>query len=107
MSFYQASKVLLLSLSERTSAKGNTYLSGWLGKAKVVGFRGEDDHGNPTWNIYVSEPERRDNTQGLDHPAPTPDMTEHRRNQRAQRNAAAAQRRHDDAMTDLNDEIPL
>src|SRR4051794_29307515 len=53
-------RVLLLQLSERTSAKGNAYLSGWLGKASVVAFRGEDDkHGNPTWDLFVSEPQPR------------------------------------------------
>src|SRR5690349_23017582 len=53
-------RVLLLTLSERTSAKGNAYLSGWLGKASVVAFRGEDDrHGNPTWDVFVSEPQPR------------------------------------------------
>jgi hypothetical protein len=53
-------RVLLLTLSERTSAKGNAYLSGWLGKASVVAFRGEDDkHGNPTWDLFVSTPEPR------------------------------------------------
>jgi hypothetical protein len=54
------SHVLLMQLSERTSAKGNAYLSGWLGKASVVAFRGEDDkHGNPTWDLFVSEPQPR------------------------------------------------
>src|SRR3954447_13522113 len=53
-------RVLLLTLSERTSAKGNAYLSGWLGKASVVAFRGGDDkHGNPTWDLFVSTPELR------------------------------------------------
>src|SRR3954466_4563064 len=53
-------RVLLLQLSERTSAKGNRYLSGWLGKASVVAFRGEDDkHGNPTWDLFASEPQPR------------------------------------------------
>src|SRR3954468_2302597 len=51
-------RVLLLTLSERTSGKGNAYLAGWLGKASVVAFRGEDDrHGNPTWDVFVSTPE--------------------------------------------------
>src|SRR6476659_5200659 len=55
-----ANRVLLLQLSERTSAKGNPYLSGWLGKASVVAFRGEDDrHGNPVWDVFVSTPEPR------------------------------------------------
>ncbi len=51
-------RVLLLSLSERTSAKGNRYLSGWLGKASVVAFPGEPDKfGNETWDVFVSTPE--------------------------------------------------
>ena len=29
-------RVLLMQLSERTSGRGNRYLSGWLGKASVV-----------------------------------------------------------------------
>src|SRR5688500_1269615 len=54
-------KVLLLTLSERTSARGNTYLSGWLGRASVVAFRGEapDKFGNPTWDLFVSTPDPR------------------------------------------------
>ena len=58
-------RVLLMSLSERTSAKGNTYLSGWLGKAQVVAFKAEepDKYGNPQWNVFVSQPEQRDGQQ--------------------------------------------
>ena len=53
-------RVLLMQLSQRTSAKGNAYLSGWLGKASVVAFAGEPDkHGNPTWDLFVSTPEPR------------------------------------------------
>ena len=53
-------RVLLMQLSERTSGKGNRYLSGWLGKASVVAFAGEPDkHGNPTWDVFVSEPQSR------------------------------------------------
>ena len=48
-------KVLIASLWERTSAKGNTYSAGFLGKACIVGFRGEPrPDGTPTWNIYLS-----------------------------------------------------
>jgi hypothetical protein len=36
-------RVLLTTLSARTSAKGRPYLSGWLGKASVVAFEGEPD----------------------------------------------------------------
>jgi hypothetical protein len=54
-------RVLLAQLSVRTSAKGNRYLSGWLGKASVVGFPGEPDkYGNETFDLFVSEPEPRD-----------------------------------------------
>ena len=53
-------RVLLMRLSERTSGKSNAYLSGWLGKARLVGFRGEaDEHGNRTWNVYAAEPTPR------------------------------------------------
>src|SRR4051794_16570883 len=53
-------RVLLMQLSQRTSGKGNAYLSGWLGKASVVAFAGEPDkHGNPTWDVFVSTPEPR------------------------------------------------
>src|SRR4051812_11991113 len=49
-----------MQLSERTSGKGNRYMSGWLGKASVVAFAGEPDkHGNPTWDLFVSEPQPR------------------------------------------------
>src|SRR3954447_16826674 len=49
-----------MQLSERTSAKGNRYLSGWLGKASVVAFPGEPDkHGNETWDLFVGEPQPR------------------------------------------------
>src|SRR4051794_2108063 len=55
------SRVLLMQLSERTSAKGNAYLSGWLGKASVVAFQAEepDKFGNPVWDVFVSTPEPR------------------------------------------------
>jgi hypothetical protein len=54
-------RVLLMTLSERTSAKGLAYLSGWLGKAKLVGFRSKenDKYGNPVWEIYVSPPQEK------------------------------------------------
>ena len=52
------SKVLLLTLSERKSARGNRYWRGWLGRASVVGFVGEkDEAGNETIDLYVSTPQ--------------------------------------------------
>jgi hypothetical protein len=59
-------RVLLMQLSERTSGRGNRYLSGWLGKASVVAFAGEPDrHGNPTWDVFVSEPQPRSDQRPL------------------------------------------
>ena len=54
-------KVLLMQLSERTSAKGLRYLSGFLGKAKLVAFLDQepDKFGNPQWSVYASEPPPR------------------------------------------------
>jgi hypothetical protein len=53
-------KVLLMQLTQRTSGRGNAYLTGWLGKAKLVGFKGEpDEHGNERWDVYAAEPEQR------------------------------------------------
>jgi hypothetical protein len=51
-------KVLLMELRERTSAKGNRYLAGWLGKASVVAFL-DRDATEPTWQVFVSAPEPR------------------------------------------------
>ena len=54
-------RVLLTTLSVRTSARGRPHLSGFLGKSRVVAFEGEADRfGNPTWDIFVAEPEPRD-----------------------------------------------
>jgi hypothetical protein len=55
-------RVLLMQLSERTSAKGNRYLSGFLGRASVVAFLDEepDKRGNPCWSVFVSTPEPRE-----------------------------------------------
>lgn len=48
-------KILIANLWQRTSAAGNEYLSGFLGKARIIGFRGEPtSDGTPTWDIYVS-----------------------------------------------------
>jgi hypothetical protein len=52
------SKVLILELRERTSAKGTRYLAGWMGKARLVAFAGEpDETGHRVWSIYAAEPE--------------------------------------------------
>ncbi len=51
-------RVLLFELRERTSAAGNRYLSGWLGKASVVAFL-DRDADEPTWQVFVSTPAPR------------------------------------------------
>jgi hypothetical protein len=48
-------KILLCSLWQRTSERGNSYLSGFLGKARLIGFRGEPTaDGTPTWDLYLT-----------------------------------------------------
>ena len=47
-------KVLVTTLWQRTSGERNEYLSGFLGKARIIGFKGEPTpDGTPTWDIYV------------------------------------------------------
>lgn len=64
-------KVLLLELKERTSAKGNRYLAGWLGKASVVAFM-DDKAGEPTWQVYVSERKPKGDTNRKHKPFDSP-----------------------------------
>ena len=52
--------VLLAILPQHTSVRDRPYLSGWLGKARMVAFAAEPDaRGDPTWELYVAEPEPR------------------------------------------------
>jgi hypothetical protein len=48
-------RVLLMRLSIRESAKGTPYLSGFLGCARVVAFKGK--FGNAVWEVFVAEPQ--------------------------------------------------
>jgi hypothetical protein len=110
MSAY-APRVLLAELTERTSAAGNRYVSGFLGKARIIGLwgEGEDRDGNATTvlRLFVQEPEQH-NPERQDRPGSTPPAAaERRREQRTQRSEAAAQARHEQAMQTLNDPIPL
>jgi hypothetical protein len=52
-------KVLVLKLRQRVSARGNTYLDGWMGQAKLIGFKDAepDQYGNETWSIYAVTPQ--------------------------------------------------
>lgn len=52
--------VLLTTLKLRTSVKGNEYLSGYLGKARVVGFKDrEAPDGETHWNLFVQTIEQK------------------------------------------------
>ena len=54
-------KVLLCTLWQRTSERGNEYLTGFLGKARIIGFRGEPTaDGTPTWDIYLQPGREQD-----------------------------------------------
>jgi hypothetical protein len=57
-----APRVLLCRLNIRPSARGTEYLSGFLGCARVIAFRGKepDKFGNPVWEVFVSEPAAKD-----------------------------------------------
>ena len=47
-------RVHLCTLSVRTSKAGRTYVTGYLGKAKLIGWAGEPDrYGNRTIEIYA------------------------------------------------------
>jgi hypothetical protein len=61
----QAPKVLVATLWQRRSGRGNEYLSGFLGKARIVGFRGEPTaDGTPTWDIYLQPGKEQDERAG-------------------------------------------
>lgn len=54
--------VPLTRLIERTNDEGQRVLSGWLGKAKVIGHRGKDSaDGSATWVLYLTAPDDRAN----------------------------------------------
>lgn len=52
-----APSVPLCRLYERTSARGNVYLTGRLGGAKIAILKSSDttDDGVPIWNVVLSE----------------------------------------------------
>jgi hypothetical protein len=54
-------RVLLVKLTQKTSAQGRLYLSSWMGAARLVAFLAdeEDRDGNlvQVWNVYAAEPQ--------------------------------------------------
>lgn len=59
-------------LSERTSAKGNTYLTGYFGPLRIVALKTDqkDDYGNPIWTLKFSENPPREKQADAASPAP-------------------------------------
>jgi hypothetical protein len=54
-------RTLIATLWQRISDKGNEYLSGFHGKARVIGFRGQPTaDGIPTWDICVQPGKEQD-----------------------------------------------
>jgi hypothetical protein len=51
----------VLKLRQRVSARGNAYLDGWMGQAKLIGFKDAepDEYGNEVWSIYALTPQPR------------------------------------------------
>jgi hypothetical protein len=47
-------KVLLTTLWVKTSASGREYLFGYLGKAKLIAFKGKPAaDGTATWDVFI------------------------------------------------------
>lgn len=92
-------RVHLLDLTLRTSAAGNQYLAGWLGKASVVGFRDRDAEGE-VWNIYLSTPAPRSAGSDVPRDASRSPFTPQRR-QRPSGKANLAPGKLDDRLDDL------
>jgi hypothetical protein len=59
MTITTTGKLKLLTLTQRTSAKGTPYLQGILNGLAVVAFRGETTEWGPTWDIYVQERQQK------------------------------------------------
>jgi hypothetical protein len=68
---------VLATLWQRTSERGNDYLSGYLGRARVIGFRGEPTaEGIPTWDLCLQpgkEQEERAGARSQQRQAPAGD----------------------------------
>ena len=58
-------KVLITTLWQRTSERGNDYLSGFLGKARIIAFRGAATaDGTLTWNVYLQPGREQSEAEG-------------------------------------------
>ena len=108
----QTPKVLIATLWQRTSERGNDYLSGYLGKARVIGFKGEPTaDGIPTWDLYLQpgkEQEERAGTRSQQPRQPSAASDRGHQARRVQRWAKPAAERfdpdrpfHDDDISDI------
>ena len=59
MTVHTHGKLLLMTLTERTSARGTVYLQGILNGLAVVAFQGEPNQWGPTWNVFVQDRQQR------------------------------------------------
>jgi hypothetical protein len=66
-------KTKLMTLTQKTSAKGTVYLFGWLGDAEVIAFQGDDSQWGPQWHVFVQEkaPKPQAHAQGHGQQRPT------------------------------------
>ncbi len=92
-------KVLLCSLWQRTSERGNEYLSGFLGKARIIAFRGEPTaEGVPTWNVFLSPGKEQEESKAQ---APRPHAARARRQPAQQHSATDREPFHSDPVDDI------
>lgn len=52
---HQQAKLKIMTLTERTSGRGNIYLQGILNGLSVIAFRGEPNQWGETWDVYLAE----------------------------------------------------
>jgi hypothetical protein len=51
----QRVKIKLMTLTQRQSSKGTSYLYGFLGDTEVIAFKGSGNQWGETWDIYIQE----------------------------------------------------
>jgi hypothetical protein len=84
--------VLLATLWQRTSDKGNDYLSGFLGKDWVIGFHGAPTaDGVPTWDLYLQPGKEQEERKAASSARPASSSPRPWQRQRQEPRAAARQ----------------
>lgn len=59
-------KLKLMTLTQRTSGRGTTYLMGILNGLSVVAFPGEDNEWGPTWEVFIQERQQKPQQRGTE-----------------------------------------